>query len=278
MSSEQLLGGLSFTLPTDASAEGYRIDAILHFANVTTLILSAVIIVWLGVSLIRDRRSKSVRYTHGTTWRERAVPLAMAAIVLFVVDGYLLYKSNKDLHGSILRVDEALAEVDSVRVQIGARQWAWDVRYAGQDGRFDTDDDIYTVSELVVPIGRAIVFELGSMDVVHSFYLPNFRIKQDVIPGAVGLGWFRAKTLGRYEIACAQHCGVHHYQMRGEVVVLSISEFEEWRRSMSADSLRMKAEDSRAVKEEASRSDIGELWPDLAPCRDWAWRWQSGGG
>lgn len=271
------LTSLAVSLPMDASAEGYRIDGILHFANVVTLLLTVVILIWLGIALVRDRSGKTARYTHGQKRREKAIPLAMAAIILFVVDGYLLYRSDKDLHGSILRVDEALAEPDSLRVQIGARQWAWDVRYAGQDGRFDSDDDIYTVSKLVVPVGRAIVFELGSMDVVHSFYLPNFRIKQDVIPGAVGQGWFRAKVPGRYEIACAQHCGVHHYQMRGEVLVLAPSEFEQWQRSMSADAVRMKAEDARALKDEASRLDVGEDWPDLAPSRDWAWRWQSGG-
>ncbi len=264
-----------WALPPDASAEGWRIDGILQFANISTLLLSVVALVWLGISLVQGRRNKIARFTHGTSRAEKAVPLAMAAIVLFVVDGYLLYRSHHDLNESILRVEQALAEPGSLRLQIGARQWAWDIRYAGVDGEFDTDDDIYTVSEIVLPTGSAIVFELASMDVVHSLYLPNFRIKQDAIPGQIGSGWFRAKKEGRYEIACAQHCGVHHYHMRGEIRVVSPSEFVVWQKAMSADAVRMKKEDARAIAEEPSRGNIGELWPDTAPSRDWAWPWQT---
>jgi cytochrome c oxidase subunit 2 len=256
----------------DASGEGWRIDHILHFANYAALLLGLVAMVWLGIVLVRDRKHKKASYTHGVSRREKMLPLAMAALVFFGVDGYLLYRSTTDLHTSILRVDEALLSPGALRVQIGARQWAWDVRYPGVDDRFGTDDDIYTVSQLVVPEGRAVVFELAAGDVVHSFYLPNFRVKQDAIPGSVGRGWFRAERLGNYEIACAQHCGVHHYQMRGIVEVLSNDNYEAWRRAMSADSLRVSKEDARALEEEPSRSPIGEPVPEEAPTRDW-WAW-----
>ncbi len=262
-------------LPLDASGEGWRIDHILHFANYATLFLAAVVCVWLGIVIVRDRRHKAAHYTHGTSRREKAVPLLLAAAVFFFVDGYLLYRSSTDLHGSILRVDDALAEDGSIRVQVGGRQWAWDFRYPGLDERFDTDDDIYTLGHLVVAKDRAVVFELSGGDVIHSFYLPNFRIKQDVIPGQVSRGWFRPTRLGSYEMACAQHCGVHHYQMGGTVEVLSDSEFALWRSSMSADALRIIKEDQRALAEEPSRSTITEpdSPPEPPPTRDWAWPW-----
>lgn len=263
----------TLALPIDASAEGWRIDHILHFANYATLVLGTVAMLWLGIVLIRDRKHKKALYTHGQSRMEKAIPLALAALVFFVVDGYLLYRSTSDLHSSILRVDEALAEPGALRVQIGARQWAWDLRYAGSDGRFGTDDDIYTVGQLVIPQGRAVVYELAAGDVVHSLYLPNFRVKQDAIPGTVGRGWFRATRLGQYEIACAQYCGVQHYQMRGTVEVLANAEFEEWRAAMSADAVRVTREDERALAEEPSRSPIGEPVPQPAPTRDWAWAW-----
>lgn len=262
-------------LPLDASGEGWRIDHILHFTNYATLILAAVVCVWLGIVVIRDRKHKSAHYTHGTSRREKAVPLAVAALVFFCVDGYLLYRSSADLHGSILRSDDALQEEGAIRVQIGGRQWAWDLRYAGTDERFGTADDIYTVNRLVVPQGRAVVFELSGRDVVHSFYLPNFRIKQDVIPGQVNRGWFRPTRLGHYEIACAQHCGVHHYQMGGTLEVLTQDDFALWQTSMSLDALRMVDEDLRALEQQPSRSTIEEPGeaPEPPPNRDWAWPW-----
>ena len=257
-------------LPMDASAEGWRIDHILHFTNYAAVTLGGVAMVWLGISLVRDRRHQMTRYTHGTSPGERALPIAIALFVFLVVDGYLLFRSSTDLHTSILRVDDALEQPDALRVQIGARQWGWDVRYPGSDGAFDTGDDIYTVSKLVVPKGRAVVFELSSGDVVHSFYLPNFRIKQDAIPAALVRGWFKPAMVGRYEIACAQHCGVHHYQMRGYVEVVEEADYQAWQLAMSLDALRLSTEDLRTLAEEPSR---GVVEGEPAPTRDWAWPW-----
>lgn len=265
---------MKLSLPVDASSEGWRIDHILHVTHVAVVALALVMLVWLGISLIRDRRHRKARFTHGTSRREIAVPLGLAAFVFFCVDGYLLVRSHGDLEESILRANQKAEERDAVRVQIGARQWAWDIRYPGMDDVFDTDDDFYTVSELVIPVGRPVVFELGSGDVVHSVYLPNFRVKQDAIPGRVLRGWFEAKKLGSFDIACAQHCGVHHYQMGGTIRVVSNGEFDAWRAAMSLDGTRLYAELERAKREEAGYQPIFEgLLPELAPSRNWAWPW-----
>lgn len=265
---------MSFSLPTDASAEGWRIDHILHVTHWAVVMLAIVTLVWLGISLVRDRKHRQAVFTHGTSRREKAVPLALAAFVFFCVDGYLLLRSHSDLNASILRANDMLKKDGTIRVQIGARQWAWDIRYPGADDRFDTADDFYTVSELVVPIGRPVVFELGSGDVIHGFYLPNFRIKQDAIPGRVLRGWFQPKKLGSYDIACAQHCGVHHYQMGGTVRVVSDAEYRAWSAAMSLDGARLHAEDARAQVEEAGYQLVVEGdWPEAAPSRAWAWPW-----
>ncbi len=264
---------MSFSLPADASAEGWRIDHILHVTHVAVIVLGLVAIGWLGVSLVRDHRGRTSRYTHGTSRREKAVPLALAALVFFCVDGYLLFRSHSDLRGSILRANDMLEHPGVVRVQIGARQWAWDIRYPGADNHFDTEDDFYTVSQLVIPVGRPVVFELGSGDVIHSLYLPNFRVKQDAVPGRVLRGWFQAKTLGQYDIACAQHCGVHHYQMGGKVRVLSNEAFEAWRAAMSLDGKRMTAEAERARADTEAQESDADVEAEPAPSRDWAWPW-----
>tara|TARA_R110002096_G_scaffold44526_13_gene120519 strand:- start:107288 stop:108118 length:831 start_codon:yes stop_codon:yes gene_type:complete len=265
---------VSFSLPTDASAEGWRIDQILHATHWAVVLLSIITLVWLAISLVRDRKHRKATFTHGTSRREKAVPLALAAFVFFCVDGYLLIRSHTDLNESILRANDMLEEEDVIRVQIGARQWAWDIRYPGADDEFGTSDDFFAVSEIVIPVGRPIVFELGSSDVIHALYLPNFRIKQDAVPGRVLRGWFEAKTLGSYDIACAQHCGVHHYQMGGTLKVLSDVEYTRWASAMSLDGLRMHAEDARAQSEEAGyQLRIEGDWPEAAPSRDWAWPW-----
>ena len=96
------------------------------------------------------------------------------------------------------------------------------------DGRFATPDDVVTLGELHVPVGRPIFLKLRSKDVVHSLYLPNFRTKLDAIPGSTTRMWIEATTPGRYEIGCAQHCGASHYKMRGFLTVLKPDEFARW--------------------------------------------------
>ena len=70
-----------------------------------------------------------------------------------------------------------------MRIEINAHQWAWDARYAGPDGKFNTEDDIVTLNDIRVPVGAPVILQLASTDVIHSFYLPNFRVKQDAVPG-----------------------------------------------------------------------------------------------
>ena len=106
-----------------------------------------------------------------------------------------------------------------------------------------------TLNDLRVPEDSPVIVELASTDVIHSFYLPNFRIKQDAMPGMINRLWFRARPgeAGEYEIGCAQHCGVAHYKMRGILTVLSRGDFERWAAEASQSSRRaFDAADARA--------------------------------
>ncbi len=264
---------LALGLPADASTQGWRIDGILHGAHWAAGGLALLVGLWLLVILVRDRRSGRSRFTHGTSARERAVPLAMAAFMLLAVDGYLLRRSHLDVRDHLLAVDDVIAHQAHLRVQIGARQWAWEFRYAGADERFGTEDDFYSTNTLVVPLGLPVVYQLSALDLVHSFYLPNFRVKQDAIPGRVVRGWFAAKKTGQFEIACAQYCGTNHFQMAGVVEVLPAGAFADWSAEMSADALRMHAEVERAKREEAG---VSELSGDLVPRFTWAWSAEEG--
>jgi cytochrome c oxidase subunit 2 len=87
-------------------------------------------------------------------------------------------------------------------------------------------------------VGRPVILQLASVDVIHSMYLPNFRVKQDAVPGMVTRLTFRAKDAGEFEIACAQHCGPNHYKMRGVLTVLPEEGYRDWLAATEADARR----------------------------------------
>jgi cytochrome c oxidase subunit 2 len=124
----------------------------------------------------------------------------------------------------------------ALRVEVTARQWSWSFRTAGPDGRFGTPDDVVSLGELHVPVGRPLYFKLRSKDVVHSLYLPNFRTKLDAIPGRTTRLWIQATTAGRYEVGCAQHCGVSHYKMRGLLIAEPEADYTAWLERAEIDS------------------------------------------
>jgi cytochrome c oxidase subunit 2 len=125
-----------------------------------------------------------------------------------------------------------------VRIEINAHQWAWSARYAGPDGKFNTADDVVTLNDIRVPEGAPIILELASTDVIHSFYLPNFRTKQDAMPGMVNRLWFEAKETGEFDIGCAQHCGINHYKMKALLTVLPKADYARWLAEASANAAR----------------------------------------
>jgi cytochrome c oxidase subunit 2 len=112
--------------------------------------------------------------------------------------------------------------------EITGRQFEWRIRYAGQDGKVGTEDDVELVNDLHLPVNEEIVLSIKSMDVLHSFFLPNLRVKQDVVPGMKQFVWFRATRTGVYDIVCAELCGWGHYKMRGRVTFESREQFDRW--------------------------------------------------
>jgi len=229
--------GLIPLRPLDASLDGFRNDALF---NVTTLMVSVLFVVVSGILLWailvhRDGRRRA-SYDRGTDRRHLVFTAVITAVIFFGVDGTLLVDSYLDLDQVLWKFPSA--DEHPLTVEVWAQQWAWNIRYAGPDGEFGTPDDIVTLNQLRVPVGRPVLVELKAKDVMHAFYLPNFRVKQDAIPGAVTLAWFQATQPGRYEIACAQMCGFAHYKMRGELEVVSPAEFDSWQKEMAAEARR----------------------------------------
>jgi len=110
------------------------------------------------------------------------------------------------------------APEDAMKVRVIARQWSWLFEY--ENGLKSLD--------LKVPVGKPIKLMLTSQDVIHSFYAPAFRIKQDVVPGMVNSLWFQPTAVGTFDVFCSQYCGLQHAKMLTKIVVLSEEEFKKW--------------------------------------------------
>ena len=123
-------------------------------------------------------------------------------------------------------------------VRVVAQQWAWSFVHPGKDGKLDTADDIKTVDELHVKVGTTYHFKLEARDVLHSFSVPVFRIKQDAIPGRVITGWFKATKTGTHDIQCTEICGIGHGLMPARIVIQSKGEYDTWVAAQSATASR----------------------------------------
>lgn len=113
-------------------------------------------------------------------------------------------------------------------VRIVAQQWAWTFVHPGPDNKLDTADDIRVVDELHVLADRTYRYELSAVDVLHSFSVPVFRLKQDAIPGRVIEGWFRATQTGTFDIQCAEICGIGHGIMGARVFIETPEQHQKW--------------------------------------------------
>ena len=218
-----------FGLPFDASRDGHHIDWLLQITAVFTGFLFLVQVFWMIWASVKHNQEHKADFDHGDSKHSIKVALVVSAVIFFVVDGNLWVDSTMDVNQRFWNYAAAEEVPDHVKIEVNAHQWAWDARYAGTDGKFNTADDILSLNEIVVPAGTPIILQLASVDVIHSFYLPNFRVKIDAVPGAVNRLWFHTtdKT-GDFDIACAQHCGVNHYKMKALLRVLPREEYKRW--------------------------------------------------
>jgi cytochrome c oxidase subunit II len=240
-----------------AATHGGQIDSLIGWIHIFMLIL---FVGWGGFllyAIVRFRKSRNpVADYKGVTSKNSTY----SEIGVAVVEAILLIGFAIPLWAA--RVDTVPPENQALTVNLTPEQFAWNVRYAGPDGVFGrTDiklidlqsnplgvdrsdpaakDDVTTVNQLYLPVNKPIIVNLRSKDVIHSFNVPEFRVKQDAIPGLTIPIWFipnvttaemRQRTGNpqfQYEIACAQLCGLGHYRMRGFVTVLSAEEFQKW--------------------------------------------------
>lgn len=166
-------------------------------------------------------------YTHGSQRLEVVWTIIPAAILVFIA----LYQMGT---WSSIKFRSAQPKVKPT-AEVVARQFQWLIRYPGPDGKLYTEDDVHTINDLHFVKDSPVLIHLKSRDVLHSFFLPQFRMKQDAVPGLTIPVWFDADTAGKYDLVCAELCGWGHYKMKGSVTVHSTqSEFDEWMKNTAA--------------------------------------------
>lgn len=219
---------MQWILPDGASTFAGDIDFLYYVILVITGIAFLVVelgLLWFAVKY-RARPGRRATYTHGSLRAEivwTAIP-AVSVVVLGLMSG--------GVWNHVKGRDSVPAEALPYRVL--ARQFEWHVTHPGPDAQLDTPDDFTIRNQLHMPVDRPIVVHLAAEDVIHSFFVPAFRVKQDAVPGMEIPVWFEATKAGRFELACAELCGLGHYRMGAEVMVHAADEFASWTAAQAA--------------------------------------------
>lgn len=213
---------MDWMLPQGASTFASQIDPIYY----GILIITGIAFVVVEVGLIwflfkyRGRPGRVAHYTHGNLKAEvvwTTIP-AVTVVVIGLLSGRVWAQIKG--HNSVPE--------GAIQIGILAKQFEWNVKYAGADGQLDTGDDFTIRNQLHVPVNRPVGLMLEAEDVIHSFNVHAFRIKQDAVPGMKIRAWFQATEPGEYEIACAELCGLGHYKMRAVVTVHTEESYQQW--------------------------------------------------
>jgi cytochrome c oxidase subunit 2 len=208
--------------PSNASSVGGQVDSLFYVILYITGAVFVLVEAALLIFLVRYRRRDGQRatYVEGST-RAEIIWTTIPAVILVSLALF-----SQPLWSKIKNADTYPKDAD--RLAVEAKQFEWHITYPGPDGKLGTDDDFMKKDELHLVVNRDYVIDLTSRDVVHDFFIPAFRIKQDAVPGMHILVWVRPTVVGTYELACAELCGLGHYRMRALVVVQTAPEFAVW--------------------------------------------------
>ena len=209
-------------LPPQGSTFAGEIDGLFTAILIITGIAFVVVevgIIWFSIKY-RHRADRKAHYTHGNMKAEviwTTIP-AVTVVALGVISNH--YWNDIKGRNSV--------PADSYPIAIHAKQFEWQVTYPGPDGELGTGDDFTVRNQLHVPVDRNVSVALTAEDVIHSFWVPVFRVKQDAVPGMTIHVWFHPTLPGEFELGCAELCGMGHYRMRARVFVHPAGEFDAW--------------------------------------------------
>lgn len=234
-------------LPPLASRHGAGIDAMLTYLLVTVGVLFLIGHITLGFLIWRAARQQRVTYRLATRKAEWALSGALGLLVVSIGEVGALAIGIPVWNEYFA----ARLPAEAVFIEVTGQQFMWNVRYPGENGVFGrTDprlidevtnplgidhndpaatDDVTLINEITVQVNRPVRVRLRSKDMIHSFFLPHLRVKQDAVPGMTPEIVFIPTREGTFEIVCAELCGLAHYRMQGSLHVLSEDGFRRWR-------------------------------------------------
>src|SRR5213079_3775487 len=197
--------------PPQASTTSHEVDALFFALTLISLFFMAVI--FLPIIFF------SVKYRRGSP-ADRSNPLPGS----FLIEsgwtiGPIFLSLGLFAWGAVTYFRIERRPANAIEVQVVGKQWMWKLQHA--EGKRE-------INELHVPAGRTVALTMTSQDVIHSFFIPAFRMKQDVVPGKYTSEWFKSTEPGEYHIFCAQYCGTQHSGMIGRVVVMEPIDYEQW--------------------------------------------------
>jgi cytochrome c oxidase subunit 2 len=232
-------------LPPLASEHGAGIDATLIFLLCATGTFFLVGHLVLGWAIWRFSNRSDVSMRAASVRFERRLTVAIGLVIVLAAEGGVLAIGMPAWKTFYVEQPPG----DAIVVEVTVEQFAWNMRYPGPDGVFGStrpelidinnpvgidpedpmgDDDFVSINNLYVPANRAVKVRLRAKDVIHSFFLPHFRVKQDAVPGMVIDVWFTPTAEGRFEIACTELCGLGHYQMKGFLHIVPQAQYDAW--------------------------------------------------
>src|SRR5690242_15177989 len=197
--------------PQQASEQAATIDALYFFLVAVTAFFTLLIGILVAVFAVKFRRKHDKEVgeaIHGSLVLELLwtfIPLGIC-LVMFVWGAQVFFHMTRAPKGAM-------------EIYVVGKQWMWKAQHM---------DGAREINELHVPIGRPVKLTMGSEDVIHSFFIPDFRVKADVVPGRYNTLWFTATKPGRYHLFCTQYCGTKHSAMIGWVTVMDPADYQAW--------------------------------------------------
>jgi len=187
-----------------------QVDALYIYLLLVAGVMTALIFLAVMALAIKYRRARhpNAEQIEGSTILE----IIWSVIPFFVMLTFFIW-------GAVIYFQERTPPADSTEVYVVAKQWMWKIEHV--EGQRE-------INELHVPTGQDIKLIMTSQDVIHSFFVPAFRIKQDVLPGRYTTLWFKATKPGRYHLFCAEYCGTQHSGMGGDIVVMEPRDYAQW--------------------------------------------------
>lgn len=187
------------------------------------LILSEAVFFWL-IFRFRKKDGQKAEYVTGELKSEKRW-ITIPHLLVLVCDVFIIFFAVRVWYDVKQHMPTA---PDQQTIRVIAQQWAWTFVHPGPDGVLDTPDDIVKMNELHVEVDRLYHFQLTSKDVLHSFSVPVFRLKQDAIPGRVITGWFQATRTGEHDIQCTEICGIGHGLMPARIHIETPEQHAAW--------------------------------------------------